>query len=723
MKRSIDAFFLTGQGPWGRLALSRGASELVSKRWMEGAVPLILAFLLSITLVQFTSVGFSDSSSILDEVAEKGLIAIGLTIVIAAGGLDLSVGAIVGVVSIGSQVALKAWELPVPLVVVFCLVLGAALGSVNGFFIAILNTRPFITTLVTLLTFRGAIKGLSGRYAIELASPFQDSSWEFLGDGRVAGIPLPWVIISLVLVASHIMLTRMRWGWWITSVGSDRRSARRNSVPIGGVVFSTYVVSGMLAGCAGLLTAARLGRSDPGVGEGWEVLVLTAVVLGGVSLSGGRASVARAVIGLVVVALIQQVAIAERLGSGWLSAILAIVLLVFALVDLKWGKYRPLMAEKLKLDPARVAIGPLIDVSDATSLWAINSKLTDAPPIGIGTIEGAEDCAIDNAGSIYCGDRRGWIWKFSDDQRGDVFARTGGLPLGHAWDQHGDLIVAVGGIGVQKVRSDGSTETVASQVKRSWTSLNDDSAIRFADDIDIAPDGAIYVSDFSTRTNAAEYMLEVVEYRPNGRVIRIDPDGSTEIVIRNYVFPNGICTSHDGQSILVASTGMYRVDRLWISGPKQGQLEPLLEDLPGYPDNINRASDGNYWMSFVAMRTAFSDLTINHPKIRRRMTKELPADDWIVPQLNVSCVIKFSDVGEVLSVMWDESLENYPMVTSINEFQGHLYLCGINNNRLGKLTLPADEVGTIDPRQVPTFTKFVPPFGIEDPVELARWNS
>jgi ribose transport system permease protein len=165
------------------------------------------------------------------------------------------------------------------------------------------------------------------------------------------------------------------------------------------------------------------------------------------------------------------------------------------------------------------------------------------------------------------------------------------------------------------------------------------------------------------------------------------------------------------QSILSASTGLYRVDRLWVSGPQQGKLEPVLEDLPGYPDNINRASDGNYWMSFVGMRTPMSDLMMKYPAVRRRMTKELPMDDWIVPQLNVSCVVKFDETGRILKVMWDETLANYPMVTSINEHGGYLYLCGINNNRVGRLELDASEVGTIDPRAIPGASGQAPPFG------------
>ena len=259
-------------------------------------------------------------------------------------------------------------------------------------------------------------------------------------------------------------------------------------------------------------------------------------------------------------------------------------------------------------------------------------------------------------------------------------------------------------MGVIRVNHDGTTELLSNQVPRSRFSLHDDSAMRFADDLDVAPDGSIYVSDFSSRVGAAEYPIELVEMRANGRLIRIDPDGTSEVVIKNYAFPNGVCTSQDGQSILVASTLLYRVDRLWIAGPKKGQLEPVLQNLPGCPDNINRASDGNYWMTFVAMRTPLSDLINRYPKIRRRMTKELPVDDWLLPQLNVSCVLKFNEAGEILRVMWDETLENYPMVTSVKEYDGVLYLGGINNNRLGRLVLDPSEVGDIDTSRVPGST-------------------
>jgi ribose transport system permease protein len=711
-RRGVDAFPLTGRSWRDRFTPLQTVADLVGKRWMEGAVPLVLAALLTLGVLLTTPVGWSDSSLIMEEVAEKGFIAIGLTIVIVAGGMDLSVGSMVGVVSIGTMTAFRIWDWPMGVVIPVAVLAGAVLGAINGLLIAVFKMRPFITTLVTLVAFGGAAAALQSANTNELAFPKTSFTWEFLGEGAIAGIPTAWALFAVVLVVAHLGLTRSRWGWWVTAVGSDRRSARRKGIPVAKVLFCTYVLSGMLAGTAGLLTATRLGRTDPNVGQGWELIALTAVVIGGVSLKGGRGSVVRAIVGVFVVAVILQAGITMTVSAGVSTALLALVLLIFAILDLKWGKYRGRFAEKLSIDPGRITTGPLLDVNEPGSVWSINSRLTDAPPIGLDVVEGAEDCAIDDDGNLYCGDRRGWIWRFRgpDLEHGEVFARTGGMPLGHAWDPDGNLVVAVGGMGVYRVMPDGSTELVANKVRRSWGSLHDDSALRFADDIDMAPDGSIYVSDFSTRTNAAEYMIELVEYRPNGRLIRVDPDGSTDVVVSNYVFPNGVCTAHDGQSVLVASTGLFRVDRLWITGPKQGQLEPVLENLPGYCDNVNRASDGNYWMSFIAMRTPMSDLLMKYPAVRRRMTRETPQDNWLVPQLNVSCVLKFNDQGEVLKVLWDASLENYPMVTSINEHDGYLYLCGLLNNRIGRLRLDPDEVGTIDPRAVPGLSTPARPF-------------
>lgn len=706
MSRTVDAFGTTGQ-PWvRRFAPRRTLSDLLSKPWMEGAVPIILAASLGLGVAVSTPeiLSAGDRSIVLASFAEIGLLAFAMTIVMVGGGFDLSVGAMMGLTAITSLILFRVYELPFGVVLALTILLGLLLGSVNGILVALVKTRPFITTLVTALSFRALVQLVQGRYNERLIVPRDDFMWTFFGHGTVALLPTGIFLLALILVVTHLALTRSRWGWWLSAVGSDRRSARRNGIPVNRVAFSTYVVSGLLCALAGLLISTRQGNTSATVAAGYEMIALTAVVLGGVSLRGGRGSVIRAAAGALVVSLIGQAIFRRDWESAMETSVLALILLVFAALDQKWGKYRSNIAAKLAISPFHLNVRPLVNVTAEGTLWKVNNDLSSATPIGLGLIEGAEDCVVDGENRVYCGDRRGWIWRFSGEnhENHEIYARTGGTPLGHVWDADGSLVVAVSGMGVCRISDAREVEWLATRAPRTKFQFYDDSALRFADDLDITADGAIFFSDASTRVDTSNYHSLIAEYRPNGRVLRIDPDnGSVETVVTNLGAANGICTSHNGDSILIASTLMFRVDRLWISGPRQGRLETVIENLPGAPDNINRASDGNYWMSFVGMRTPFSDLILRHPRFRERMTKQLPVDDWIVPQWNISCVVKFNEEGEILRVMWDGVGKRHPMVTSMSEHRGYLYLGGLENNRIGRLALDPAELGPIDPYAIP----------------------
>jgi ribose transport system permease protein len=153
-------------------------------------------------------------------------------------------------------------------------------------------------------------------------------------------------------------------------------------------------------------------------------------------------------------------------------------------------------------------------------------------------------------------------------------------------------------------------------------------------------------------------------------------------------FPNGVCIASDGQSFLFAETWGCTVKRHWFDGPKKGTTELLLDNLPGFPDNINNSSDGHYWMSLVGMRCPALDLAWKMPGFRRRMAKRVPRDEWLFPNINTGCVLKFNERGEVLETLWDLGGENHPMITSMREHRGYLYLGGIMNNRVGQYKIP-----------------------------------
>ena len=109
--------------------------------------------------------------------------------------------------------------------------------------------------------------------------------------------------------------------------------------------------------------------------------------------------------------------------------------------------------------------------------------------------------------------------------------------------------------------------------------------------------------------------------------------------------------------------------------------------MPGYPDNINRASDGNYWMAWLGMRTPSFDLALRHPAFRKRMTRRLPQDEWLFPNINTGGVVKFDAQGRIIETLGDMTGQSHPMVTSMREHKGYLYLGGLENNRIGRIKL------------------------------------
>jgi ribose transport system permease protein len=244
-------------------------------------------------------------------------------------------------------------------------------------------------------------------------------------------------------------------------------------------------------------------------------------------------------------------------------------------------------------------------------------------------------------------------------------------------------------MGVYGVKPDRSVFKVTDRTTRTRTRLKDDSRLYLADDLDVAPDGKIYFSEASTRYELSDWALDGFEGRGNGRLVCHDPKtGVTKTILKNLTFPNGVCISHDGKSVLWASTWLCQINRYWIAGPKAGTSERLIDNLPGYCDNINRASDGKYWLAFVGLRSPVYDLAMRRPSFRTRMVKQIPPDEWLCPGINYGCVIKFDDDGAVTESLWDPGGHSHPTITSVREHKGYLYIGGLENNRIGRIPLP-----------------------------------
>ena len=668
--------------------------ELLAKRWMETAIPVAVLFMVALALSQILP-NFFGPTNLADtgrQAGEIGFIVLGMALVMIVGGIDLSVGSMFALTNFCALYCMHLLKLPVAAAVAITVIFGALLGAVNGVLIGYFRLRAFLTTLITLIVYRALYDILTTEYATAIAGSMPDSAtWDFVGAGAWIGVPTVVWVYSAVAIFGHIFITRLRAGWHITAIGGSRRSAYNTGIAVRKTVASCYVASGVLTALGGVFFASRLSTAGGDIGVGLEVTVLTAAVLGGISLGGGKGSVAKALVGTLIVLLIVNGLTSTGLDGGYNRMVLAAILLLAAVVDIRWLKNKHRIVNKVYVSPTYHGMPPAPSCDPkAGTEWALNDKLRPARPIGLGRIEGPEDVILDRNDHLYAGSRHGDIIRFlaPDYEEMEIFAHIGGTPLGMAFDREDNLYVCIGGMGLYMVTPDREVVKITDETNRNFKSINDDSRLRLADDLDITDDGLIFFSEATVRYEMHEWATDGLEARGNGRIICYNTNTKkTHTVIDNLIFPNGVCIASDGQSFLFAETWGCTVKRHWYQGPKAGTTEIVLDNLPGFPDNINNSSDGHYWMSLVGMRCPAMDLAWKMPSFRRRMAKQVPRDEWLFPNINTGCVLKFSETGEILETMWDLGGENHPMITSMREHRGHLYLGGIMNNRIGRLKL------------------------------------
>ncbi len=666
--------------------------EILTKRWVDNAIPLAILVAAAATFGLLIPDFFSSGniSNLSRHWGEFALVVMALTIVMLAGGIDLSVGSIFALGNIVSLFLISVAGWPVPVVIAATLGCGAAVGLVNGVLVGHLRLRAFLTTLVTLIIVRALVDMFILKYSVRIASALPDTDvWYYLGEGSVVGVPFSVLVAGAFALVVHLLLSRSRAGWHVLAVGGSRRSAHNVGIAVPRVICTTYVISGTLAALAGLLFASRLGGAGSDTGIGLEIAALTAAVLGGNSLGGGRGSAAKALIGSVIVIILINSLVRLGVSSGANSLLLGIVLLAAVAIDVRWLKNKHKFLSSMYVSPAYAELPPA-PATDGTSPYALNDRLSGVEAIGLGRVDGPEDVILDDEDNIYIGNRVGDIIRFfaPDYTRQEVFAHTGGRPLGLAFDKEGSLLVCIGGMGLYKVTRERNVEKVTAETNRSRLSVIDDSRLRLADDLDLAPDGRIFFSEATVRYETHEWAVDCIESRGNGRIICYDPgSGETRTILKGLVFPNGICMAHDGQSFLFAETWACKISRYWFDGPKKGQVEPVIADLPGYPDNINRASDGTYWLALVGIRTPTLDLAQRMPGFRRRMARRIAPDEWMYPNLNAGCIVRFDQDGRIIETIWDRAGESHPSITSMREHKGYLYIAGLYNNRVGRLKL------------------------------------
>ncbi len=320
---------------------------------------------------------------------------------------------------------------------------------------------------------------------------------------------------------------------------------------------------------------------------------------------------------------------------------------------------------------------------------AVNNKLAGLKMISLGKEEGPEHIVLAKDGKLYTTVASGNILRMNPDGSAqEVFANTGGRVLGFDFDASGNLIAADAVKGLLSISPDRKISLLTDKVG------ND--PIRYADAVIVARNGKMYVSDASARFAPAQWggtfeasILDILEQSATGRILEYDPvTRLTRLVAKGLSFANGVALSQDEQTLFVNETGKYRVWKISVSAngidvaEKSAQASVLLDNLPGYPDNLMRGLDGRIWLGFAKPRNPTIDNFAGKP-FMRELTLRLPRSMWPIPKA-YGHVIAFTDDGKVVTDLQDPS-GAYPETTAVTETSERLYIQSLHAKGLGWL--------------------------------------
>jgi simple sugar transport system permease protein len=290
-------------------------------------VSILSVLLLLIGVFTFTTDTFLTPNNLLNllrQTAPTLIVAIAMTFVITIGGIDLSVGSVVALTSALSAALLSA-GVPGVVTIALMLALGLLVGLVNGWFSAYQGIPAFIVTLATLSIVRGSALLQTKGYSIGIDPHL---SFIGLGQGRLGFLPIPALMGVAVALLGWVGLTQIRYGQYITGIGSNEEAVRRAGVNTRRIKLSAYLLTGIASALAGMIVAARLGSGSANAGVGFELEVITAVVLGGTNLFGGRGTIVGTILGVLTIGVIGNGLILVRLSPFLVPVVQGAVLLL-----------------------------------------------------------------------------------------------------------------------------------------------------------------------------------------------------------------------------------------------------------------------------------------------------------------------------------------------------------------------------------------------------------
>lgn len=352
---------------------------------------------------------------------------------------------------------------------------------------------------------------------------------------------------------------------------------------------------------------------------------------------------------------------------------------------------KPLVLIVLLIVAAGIAYLLLAPVSITPAAWTpptapslsgqyeANSRLAAVERISLGDGHKPEDVALDAQGRIYAGFEDGRIVQLQPDgTQPRVFANTQGRPLGLIFDRAGNLIVTDALKGLLSIGPGGEVKVLATE--------SDGVKFGCLNDLDVAADGTIYFTEASHKYPMSEFAKDIIEHQPNGRLMAFDPQTQTpRTLLKGLYFANGVAVSPDQTFVLVAETGKYRVQRLWLKDPKEGMVDTLIDNLPGFPDGISSNGHDKFWLALVTPRQALFDRVLPYPSLRKVIAR-LPKFLQPAPE-RYSFVVGIDPQGRIVENLQNGSSDCYAQIANVVERDGKLYFGSIGEDTIGRFSL------------------------------------
>jgi ribose transport system permease protein len=320
------------------MAVANGSGQAKGRNSMAGfgfkltrESTLLLVILVTVGISAFifpTFFSFENFSAIMRNLALDAIMCCGMMILMVSGVFDLSVGSVFSLGGVLTAYMMKKMGLPVPAAILIGLALVTLCGLINGFITARIKVNALITTLGTQQIFRGASILIGGTNI-----PFLPAEFAMFGQTKILGLQAPVWIMVVIAIISGVLLAQSRFFRQFYFIGGNQRAAKLSGINVQNMQIVGFAIMSLLAGLAGMLFAARLGTAVTVAGDGKELQIITATILGGASLSGGKGSVIGALIGVVFIALVNNIMILSRLQSEWQGVVIGTILIVAVASD------------------------------------------------------------------------------------------------------------------------------------------------------------------------------------------------------------------------------------------------------------------------------------------------------------------------------------------------------------------------------------------------------